>query len=142
VRSKLTYIVTIAISSILCIYFILRAHLLSFTHDEALSFLRFMDWNIIEILTMKEVDSNNHALNSILMKFCYFFFGSSELSLRLPNLIAGSLFIIYSLRISKLFGSSFILGSLIVLLGNHHLIDFFSIARGYGLALAFQLIAL
>jgi predicted membrane-bound mannosyltransferase len=101
-----------------------------------------MDWNIIEILTMKEVDSNNHALNSILMKFCYFFFGSSELSLRLPNLIAGSLFIIYSLRISKLFGSSFILGSLIVLLGNHHLIDFFSIARGYGLALAFQLISI
>jgi 4-amino-4-deoxy-L-arabinose transferase-like glycosyltransferase len=114
-----------------------RAATLSFTHDESLSFAGFT-W----APTWSET-ANNHLLNTWLMELCSKIFGNSELSLRLPNLSAHSLFLICTLLIIKRFDNAIlkILGFAVLNI-NPFAFDFFSLARGYGLAMAFQILAL
>jgi hypothetical protein len=118
---------------VLFVYIIIRAYHLGFTHDESLTY------TIITGRTKWLFDANNHWVNTILSGLFSVLFGFSELSLRLPNVLS---FIVYSFfcyclvlkkskyRLSALLALSF-------LLLNPFLIDFFSLARGYGLATAF-----
>ena len=120
----------------LLFYVVYRAYYLSFTHDEALSF---------EIILGNKAFSetaNNHFLNTFLMSICYKFFGSSEFSLRLPNILG---FILYAFACFELLKNKnifIILVGISFLLLNPYLIDFFSLARGYGLALGFFMLSL
>src|ERR1035437_6526820 len=120
----------------LLFYVVYRAYYLSFTHDEALSF---------EIILGNKAFSetaNNHFLNTFLMSICYKFFGSSEFSLRLPNIFG---FILYAFACFELLKNKnifIILVGISFLLLNPYLIDFFSLARGYGLALGFFMLSL
>lgn len=116
------------------VYIILRAINLSFTHDESLSFQ----------IIMGDKDfagtANNHLLNSLLMKISSTVFGTSELALRLPNLLAFILYGSFCFRIlDKYKNTILIFTGLAVLLLNPFLIEFFSLARGYGLALGFAM---
>lgn len=66
--------------------------------------------------------------------------GDSELSIRSPNLFAHLLFLIFSYLIVKRFlHPLLIIGSFIVLNTNPFVLEFFGLARGYGLAMAFML---
>jgi len=73
----------------------------------------------------------------------YYLFGAQEIFLRLPNILA---FILYSfftykilIKVSNVF--LMLLGTSLLLL-NPYLLDFFCLARGYGLSLGFGLAAL
>lgn len=118
-------------------YVALRACLLSFTHDESLTYTILLG-NPHWVHT-----TNNHLLNTFLMNVLYHLFGDREFVLRLPNVLA---FVFY------LWGSISILKKMknlwVVLLGmallwfNPFVLDFFSLARGYGLSLGMLLMSL
>src|SRR2546421_4785714 len=67
-----------------------RAAHQSITHDEAFSFLRFIDgpWSSL----WSRYDAANHVLYSFLAKLSVTLFGLSEFSLRLPSVLAGFFF--------------------------------------------------
>lgn len=114
-------------------YVISRAYLMSFTHDEALSFL------IIRGDDYLSKTANHHILNSFLMNLCSHIFGDSEWSFRMPNIFAHLLWMISCiLLLKKLINPILIAAGFLLLNLNPFLLDFFSLARGYGLSLAFM----
>jgi hypothetical protein len=116
---------------------IYRASTAPFTIDESLSFAIFTwdpSWG---------AKANNHVLNTALMRLCSRLFGNSELSLRLPNVVAHGMYLICALALLRRMRDTALQVAGFVLLNlNVFLLDFFSLARGYGLALAFELLSL
>ena len=115
---------------IFCSLFILiifKAKNTEITVDEAYSFLNYSyvgDYLNIGI-------ANNHILNSYLM-YLFQNIGYSELILRLPNILFGLIYLLVVFQISKR-TKNYIFSSALLFL-NPYLIDFFSIARGYGIS--------
>jgi len=91
----------------------------------------------LDILSFKNPYTNNHILNTLAMKLCCHLFGNSEFSLRIPN-ITGFLLFAYGVRTlcSSLQNKSLVIPSFLLLAANPFLLDFFSLARGYGLTIA------
>jgi hypothetical protein len=114
-----------------------RALLIPLTHDESVS------------LTIVQGDdawvnsANHHILNTHLMKASCVFLGTSELALRLPNVIAFILFywsviLIINHYIDFKSKSDFfflLLTTTSLVFCNMFMLDFFSLARGYGLSI-------
>ena len=115
---------------------LLRCYLVPFNHDETATFFFFIQsGNYMPFYSA--ADANNHVLNSFLGNVCFHVFGSSTLSLRIPNLIGLIILMIATYRISKnlnLLGSKLILTTAFLL--SFHWLSFFSACRGYGLSLA------
>lgn len=108
---------------------IYKAIFLSFTHDEALSF------QIITGNTQLLNSANHHLLNTWLMSFCGLF-SYHEWCLRLPSVFGFVLYAFFLLKIIKDFSIAFqVLFFIPLLLLNTYLLDFFSLARGYGLSI-------
>ena len=111
------------------VYVVIRASSVGFTHDEALSF------EIIQGDKTHFFTANNHWLNTGIMFISSKLFGDSELSLRSSALIG---FLFYGwfvfLILRKQIWWKAMLGFALLIL-NPYLIDFFSLARGYGLSL-------
>ncbi len=107
---------------------------MGFTHDESLTSTYFLEGSTKWILT-----ANNHWLNTILSYFTFQLFGSSELALRLPNVLSFLIYcyFLYKLIIERSTNIIFTILPIIFLMLNPFLIDFFSLSRGYGLAIAF-----
>lgn len=122
---------------VLLAYVVLRAKFLSFTFDESVSY------TILQNTKYWINTPNNHLLNTELMKVFDTLFGTSEFLLRLPNVLSFLLYLTGSYFIFKknkriwlsLFG-------LILVLFNPFLIEFFSLARGYGISMGFLLVSL
>lgn len=117
-------------------YIGIRSVLLSFTHDESLTFTIVCgstDW----IRT-----ANNHFLNTFLTAVSANIWGYDEWALRLPNVLAFGLYALMGYRLLRpLPPISAILG-IAILFFNPFVLDFFSLSRGYGLAMAFELSAI
>ena len=123
-------------------YIFARAYLLSFTHDEALTLMTYVTQPWKNLL---KVDwTNNHLLNSILARLCLEWFGPSEISLRLPNVISGIVFFCFAAKLSeKITGpgwKSYI--TFLFIACNPFLLDFFSLCRGYGISMGFLMAGL
>lgn len=117
------------------IFVIYRAANISFTHDECLSYG-------ISIGVGHYAESpNNHLLNTLWMKFFGNMTGNSELSLRMPNILAFFLYCIAGLGIirnlKKPLISVFFMAILIL---NTMMLDFFGLARGYGLSMGLSMV--
>lgn len=128
---RLVWILLVLASVALLTMSAYRAATLSFTYDESASFSIF-HWNPSIGGT-----ANNHLLNTWLMQLCSLLFGNSELSLRSPNVVAHAIYLISTLLLLKRLEQPLIqvLGFVLLAL-NPFLLNFFSLARGYGLALA------
>jgi len=89
-------------------------------------------------------DSNNHILNSLLMRLFASVFGVSSLSVRTPALIGAAIYIVAAYWICKLITSkrAIQLPLFVCLVYNPFIFDFFVAARGYGMASAFLLSAI
>lgn len=129
------------ISLALLAYTIARAWRLAFVHDEAVTYLLYLLPGRFALLDC--YDANNHFLNTILMFLTSLIFGSGEFSLRLPNLAAHAVYLLATFalvrnRFRVLPG----LCAFLLLNLNPFVLDFFSLARGYGLALAFTMLGL
>ena len=114
-----------------------RAATYPFTHDEALSYASFSyepHW---------AKDPNNHVLNTVLMRVCANVSGTSELSLRLPNVLALLLYLVCALLLLERIEHPVTrLAGFVLLALNPFALDFFAMARGYGLAMAFLMASL
>jgi hypothetical protein len=87
---------------------------------------------------------NNHLFNSLLMWLSTHAFGVSPLTVRLPALLGAALYIWVAYFICRAITGRFALqlATLIALVYNPFVLDFFAAARGYSLANAFLLAAL
>lgn len=131
-------VILLPVCIFLFFYVLYRAWHLSFTHDEGLSYELAANGDFFAYT------ANNHLLNTWLMALCSRLFGNSELSLRLPNVL---LFAVYLFFGSKLLVTEkrklvFIVFALPLLFLNPFVLDFFAMARGYGLCMGFLMAAL
>ena len=111
---------------------IYRASTFPFVHDESLSF------TIVNGEPGWGASPNNHLLNTFLMRLCSTLFGNSELSLRAPNILAHVLYLVSSILLLRRLQHVLLQVVGFVFLNlNPFMLDFFFLARGYGLALGF-----
>lgn len=122
-----------------------RANRLSMTHDES-STTNVVDGSYSDIMFSPSMfgSANNHIVNSMLLKKSVALFGWHEWSIRLPNVL---FFVIYFfavvLLVQKLISNNSIrLAAVFFLCASHFLLDYFSLARGYGIAVAFEMLSL
>ncbi len=121
----------------------IKAGLSSFTHDESYSYLEYIQDSFMDILSYRNSYTNNHILNSLGMKYSEMIFGSSEWSLRLPNLLAMMVYLVFGYKIlNKSVSPLFVLLGFTLLLSNGGVIQLFGVARGYGLSFGFMLMAI
>jgi len=124
-------------------FLLFRAQALSFTHDEALTYLHAIRPGIARLFAFGYPNANNHLLNSVLGWCSYRLFGASEWALRLPNVLAFGIFVFAAYRLmSQRLRPALVVPGLLLVVCNPFQLDFFALCRGYGLALAFGLLAL
>lgn len=133
--------VIVIISLVLIACNVSRMVNVSITHDEALSYRLFITRSYLDIIDNYYPVANNHFLNSILAKFSINIFGDSLFSLRIPNLLAHIVYLLFSFLLAKtLFKNNlWVLSCFLLLQLNPFLFDFWGLCRGYGLSLAFML---
>jgi hypothetical protein len=114
-----------------------RAATQSITIDEAWCWREFINKAPGSLLTT--YDACYHVLHTWLCWAAVSTFGLSEFTLRLPGLIAGFFYLAAVHRLARLLFASEARATLaiIVLASNPLILDHLSIARGYGMALAF-----
>ncbi len=138
-RSQLPPLMGVLVLVTLClwVYIIARAVDVPFTVDEAGSYLLFHGF------PTGVNSANNQWLNTVLMQFSQTLFGQAEWALRLPNLLAflvfggSSLWLVRALRTTSARLLCFAL-----LLSDPFMLEFFGLARGYGMSVAFSCAAL
>lgn len=87
--------------------------------------------------------ANNHVLNTLAARIMVALAGSSELSLRLPNLLAHLVYLCSSFYICRSSSKNFYGFLMFALLNtNPFILGWFALCRGYGLALGFEMLAL
>ena len=123
-------------------YIIYKASTTSFTHDESYTYTHYVHQGFMDIVSYKTPYTNNHILNTVLIKYCELLFGSSELSLRLPNILAFILYSIFIILLLYKYIPKLMFPFYLLMVLNPHLLDFFALARGYGLSFAFLLMSL
>lgn len=125
------------------IYVALRAYLISLTTDEEYSFYYFVVKENLFYSNYEFMTANNHLLNSLLMWCAYKLFGCNIFMLRFPNVIAFAVYLFYTIKLIRNINDGFFRLSIFILLcSNPFLLDFFSLARGYGISMAFLVAAL
>ena len=135
-RTRL-WILLVLCSCALFAYSSVRAYRLSFTHDESISYRI-----VLGELFWKDT-ANHHPLNTKLMGRMSRWLGSREWQLRLPNVVAHMLYLVFGLLLlAQLKETTSILLGFALLNFNPFLLDFFGLARGYGLALGLSMSAL
>ena len=124
----------------------MRAHHIGLTCDEASTYLSHTNRNLWGCFFSDSCwsDANNHWLNTFLMQKSITVFGVSELSLRLPNLLGHLLYLIASIFLIKNISKNIwvALGGFCLLNFNPFLLEFFALARGYGLGVGCMMMSL
>src|SRR5437667_10805325 len=123
------------IAALLLAYACARAYTVSFKHDESISYAI-----VAEHSTAKST-ANHHSLNTRLMTWSYRSFGSREWALRLPNIVAFFLYLGFGLWLLRELAWPWMVFGFVLLFLNPFLLEFFSLARGYGLALSLSVVA-
>jgi len=144
--SLITYYTLIATAIVLFSINVYRASNMSMTHDESGTFLFFQQEDVFQYLHQKDMwkSANNHLLNTAGMQACIRLFGQSDLTVRLPNVLASLIYYFSILGLIRCLFSRWqiqlLAFSLLAL--NPFVNDFFCLARGYGLSVGFQLFSL
>jgi len=125
------------------VWAVARSTGVSITHDEALTFLIHVPGSWSEVLAhSRYIGSNNHLLNTALIKLLLGILPPAELVLRLPALLGLGLYAAACLCLLRAWASGprVVLG-LVLLTANPFLLDMFTVARGYGLGLGLIAVA-
>jgi hypothetical protein len=132
----------LAMFAALMAFNIYRAATRDVTPSEAWNYDRFvgLPW----ANSLDHFDANNHVLNTLLERISTKRFHLTELSLRLPALLGGILYLWAVFRICRRwFGRGLPFSAAVVVMAlNPLVVDALSEARGYGFAMAFWLLAL
>ena len=124
-------------AALLFFYTAYRAYAIPFTIDECNTLRKYVHASIADIWSCKPLSANNHIFNSLLMKLSGALFGNSPVAYRLPNLLAHLVYLVSGIKILLYFKRPLLIFTGFLLLNlNPFLLDFFSLARGYGLSMA------
>ncbi|MEP6795659.1 MAG: hypothetical protein ABJB16_15120 [Saprospiraceae bacterium] len=127
----------ILIALVLAFLLAYRSWSLPITHDEASTWLNYRHLNVWSCISNAACwgTANNHWLNTLLLQWSAFMFGDMPWALRLPNVLAGIGYIICAVLISIRYThhKGLQCAGLLLICGHTYLLDFFSLARGYGL---------
>ena len=126
-----------AIFLFVMIYLFLRAIYVPLVHDEAATFFHYIHTGNF-LPPYAHWDANNHILNSLLSYLSSLLFGSSEIALRLPNVLFFSFFFYFTYKIAGELKNNYLRWTFILTLCfAHNFIEFFALTRGYGMSMAF-----
>ena len=130
----------ILLSFLVFLYCLARVVGLSMTHDESATVVEFAVRPFWQVVTNEPPRANNHILNTLLIQF-FTLFGKSKFFVRLPNLLAGGLYLYFSYRMVRATASGWLeyLLAFALLAFNQYLLEFFALGRGYGLSLGFMM---
>ncbi len=127
----------------LLVYVVYRAYSVGITYDESWTLRWFVDLPFMQALNCSPCDANNHLLNTLLIKLMFVCGNDSLFVARIPNILAFLLYGYFAFRIcSQYLRFRFGIIAFLILLCNPFVLDFFSLARGYGLALGFQMMSI
>ena len=113
---------------------------MSFTWDESQTFQVYVNNGVFIDSVFSRMSANNHWLNTWLMILMSKMVGAKEFFLRLPNLLSYLIFMYFSARIIADIQHKILAVCFFVMINlNPYLLDFFCLARGYGLAMAFMM---
>lgn len=120
------------------VYLILRAIHVPIVHDEVMTFFHYVQkgrW----LPYSAHWDANNHVIHSGLAILLFTIFGKAPLVLRMVSLLAFPVFAWFNWKLCSLLKSkNLAVLTFIALLSARFSLEFFAMARGYGLALAFM----
>ena len=140
-RSWLRHWLLLIVAGLAVTWIVHRAMVQSITLDEANTF-RY--WVAPNAPTYWVPHANNHVLNSIMIRLAVWLFGLSHLTMRLPALLGGVLYIAavcgFCIRICRDRVLTFAL--FVCFVYNPFIMDYLVAARGYGLALGFFTLAI
>ncbi|MBK8500176.1 MAG: hypothetical protein IPL52_15475 [Flavobacteriales bacterium] len=124
-------------------YLIKRALGVSFSWDEAYSYLHHVKPLVLWPQAFDSMGANHHLLNVWGMCLSAALFGNGELALRLPNLLffgvyAGAVLVLVR-HATNVFHALFLTALLVL---HPYMLDFFALARGYGIGLGATMLAL
>jgi hypothetical protein len=122
-------------------YLCYKAATVQLTHDEVYTVMQLTPQPVWDLISYKSSYTNNHILNTLLCKLSCNLFEMNTLSGRLPILISFIFYFYYCLKLSEIAFKGdekrwYRWAMLSVLVCNPYLLDFFSLARGYGIAIA------
>lgn len=141
--SRVSFFVRLSLLVAVVFYVLYRVLVLDLTSDECGGLGNIYSKSVADLLTFKYVDAQNHYLQGLLSLFSRGLFPTAYevVTIRLPSLIGLAAMLYAAFRLTALMGSGFLktLG-LLVLCTNAFLLDYFGLARGYGLALGFLLL--
>ncbi|MES2514375.1 MAG: glycosyltransferase family 39 protein [Bacteroidota bacterium] len=144
ISSKAERYFYLIVSLLLLFYSGYRCYNLGFTHDESISYNKIIHQNLYQIFTNNSnfVTANNHILNSLFMKYFELWLGPQEIYLRLHSFFAHIIYLLFSFLLLKNFKNPWIAAiGFLILNVNPYLLDFFSLARGYALSIAFMMMS-
>lgn len=123
------------------IYVVARAFTVPIVHDEAMNFFSFVETD--DYLPFRaRYDAGNHVLLSALGALCYKVFGLHAWALRIPSVLAFGVYAAYAWKWGRLAQRTVVRWCLwAALLATPFVIDFFSLFRGYAVAMAMLLMA-
>lgn len=126
------------------IYVVLRARLIPITIDEVSTCINHLPRTFWEILTYAgDATPNNHILNTLSIKGLVWLFGMNHFVVRIPVLVGGFLYLWAGLKLTRrLPGFWFQLCAFVLLVANPYMLEFFALARGYGLAIGMMMMAI
>ena len=120
---------------------IYRAATQGITVDEAFTYQNFVAPPLSQVMTTYDV--NHHVLYSLLAKITTSLFGLSALTLRMPSLLGGLIYLVAGrVMVLRVFSPAWSLMAFALLSLNPFVLDYLSAARGYGMALGFLMWAL
>ena len=136
---KRTYLFLVLV---IWVYVLIRAAMVPIVHDEAATFLHYIQLNqFIPYFAMW--DANNHILNTALGHLFVNLFSDHTFWLRLPNALSFLIFAYYLQRICAEIPQALLRWlTIIAMLTATFQLDFFSQARGYGMGTAFLVAAI
>ena len=113
-----------------------RAWNIPMTVDEGTTWLVYAQFPLIDVFLNRPVNTNNHFLNTFLIKFTTSLFGGGIVAIRLSSLFGHLLYIVFSFKLIQLISNRtiVILTAIVLLHFNPYLNDFFGLARGYSLS--------
>src|ERR1700688_3148521 len=112
-----------------------RACVQPIAHDEALTFVWFLDGGVYKLL---QFNSTNHVLFTLISKVFVKVFDLNELSIRAPSVIGSAAYLLtLYLLCQKIFGDGLLMLITVAMLClNPQIMDFMVAARGYSLGMA------
>jgi hypothetical protein len=138
----LRWVIPVALGAGILAFLIAKSLKMQITCDESYTVEILTKVPVWDLITYKSSYTNNHILNTLLVKFLFWVFNSFDHSLaRVSNILAFVAYFYYCLRFSQKYISDnwVSLMFISVMCCNPYLLDFFALIRGYGISIGLMM---